>query len=41
MEHMLDIVEQLSSRVSLYRLRCNMDPEAAVAAYQGMGGKEV
>lgn len=32
----LKLIEQLCSAVPLYRLSCNMDPEAALVAYQGM-----
>lgn len=33
---MLGLIEGLLSRVGLYRLGCNMDPEAAIVAYEGM-----
>jgi len=32
----LKLIESLSGSVALYRLTCNMDPEAALVAYQGM-----
>jgi len=32
----LDLVDQLSSQVSFYRMHCNMDPDAAVVAYEAM-----
>lgn len=32
----LKLIEKLSGSVALYRLTCNMDPEAALVAYQGM-----
>lgn len=32
----LALVDQLGSRVPLYRLECNMNPEAALVAYRGM-----
>lgn len=32
----LELLERLGNRVRLYRLGCNMDPEAALVAYQGM-----
>ncbi len=33
----LQLVEALSQGVALYRLECNMDPQAAVTACRGMG----
>ena len=35
---MLQVINKLSSRVRFYRLRCNMDPEAAQIAYKEMLG---
>lgn len=32
----LALVDQLGSSVPLYRLECNMNPEAALVAYRGM-----
>lgn len=32
----LDLLDKLSSRVDFYRMHCNMDPEAAVMAYETM-----
>ncbi len=32
----LDLLEELSKRVRLYRLGCNMDPAAALVSYKGM-----
>lgn len=32
----LDLIIRLSNRVTLYRLGCNMDPEAAEVSYKGM-----
>ena len=32
----LTLLERLSRKVKLYRLGCNMEPEAAIKAYQGM-----
>ena len=32
----MGLVDQLASGVDLYRLRCNMEPEAAQTAFQGM-----
>jgi hypothetical protein len=36
----LELLNKLSNSTGLYRLGCNMDPEAAVVAYNGMNGKE-
>lgn len=33
---LLGLLEKMAQRVGLYRLGCNMDPEAAAVAYQGM-----
>lgn len=35
---LFDILDKLTKRVQLYRLGCNMDPQAAVVAYEGMKG---
>ena len=32
----LQLLDRLASSVKLYRLGCNMDPEAAIVSYQGM-----
>ena len=32
----LDLLKALTERVALYRLGCNMDPEAAIVSYEGM-----
>lgn len=32
----LELLDQMSNHIKLYRLGCNMDPEAALVAYQGM-----
>lgn len=32
----IDLLIQMTKQVSLYRLGCNMDPEAAVVSYEGM-----
>ena len=32
----MDLLKQLTDRVELYRLGCNMDPEAAIVSYEGM-----
>ena len=36
MPAVLALLERLSKNVKLYRLGCNMEPEAAKIAYQGM-----
>lgn len=36
----LELLNKLSESTGLYRLGCNMDPEAAMVAYQGMNRKE-
>lgn len=36
MAKVLALVDKLGDSVSLYRLGCNMEPEAAVVAYEGM-----
>ena len=38
MEKTMELVKRLGERVKLYRLQCNMDPEAALTAYNGMRG---
>lgn len=35
---LLERVDQLVSLVSIWKLRCNMDPQAAIVAYEGMKG---
>ena len=35
---LFDILDNLTKRVQLYRLGCNMDPQAAIVAYEGMKG---
>ena len=37
----LNLLAKLSENTGLYRLGCNMDPEAAMVAYQGMNRKDV
>ena len=39
-ERILPLVERLADRVPIYRLRCNMEPEAAEVAWEGMHGKD-
>lgn len=34
----LDILESISQKTAFYRMKCNMDPEAAQIAYQTMSG---
>lgn len=34
----LDILENIANKVAFYRLKCNMDPEAAMISYQTMSG---
>ena len=36
----LELLRKIAERTGLYRLGCNMDPEAAVVAYNGMNRKE-
>ena len=36
MSKYLSIIDGLSKEVSFYRLKCNMEPDAALVAYQGM-----
>lgn len=38
----MELIKKLGSSVSLYRLKCNMDPEAARVAYEGLfwGGED-
>lgn len=38
---LLDTVDQLMKKTRFYRLECNMDPEAALVAYNGMHRKDV
>lgn len=40
MVKLLGLLEKLSQKTGLYRLGCNLDPNAATVAYQGMNGKE-
>ena len=34
----LDLLEKIADKIAFYRLKCNMDPEAAVISYQAMSG---
>lgn len=36
---LMDYLEQIIDKTNLYRLGCNMDPEAALVAYGGMNGE--
>lgn len=36
----LYLLDKLSTRTGLYRLGCNMNPEAAIVAYEGMNRKD-
>ena len=39
MKNVLYCVDKIVNSIPLYRLKCNMDDEAAVVAYQGMNGE--
>ncbi len=41
MPKILTLLDKLSKRTGLYRLGCNMDPEAALVSYNGMNRKEM
>ena len=40
LRHTMDLIGQMAAHVGVYRLGCNMDPDAAVVASRGMGGKD-
>ena len=40
MSKLLRLLEKMSQKTGLYRLGCNLDPNAAMVAYEGMNGKE-
>lgn len=40
MAKLLRLLQKLSEKTGLYRLGCNLDPQAAVVAYEGMNRKE-
>lgn len=40
LSQVLSIIDELTKQVMFYRLRCNMEPEAAFVAYEGMQRKE-
>ena len=35
----LELLENLANKTAFYRMRCNMEPEAAVISYQAMSGR--
>jgi hypothetical protein len=35
----MELLDKLSGRVSFYRLRCNMEPEAAAVSYEAMANR--
>lgn len=39
-EKMMDLVVSLMSEVPVWKLRCNMDPEAAIVSYEAMSGEK-
>jgi hypothetical protein len=36
----MELLDKLSGRVSFYRLRCNMEPEAAAVSYEAMANRK-
>ena len=36
----MDLIDALASKVPVYRMQCNLDPQAAMVAYRGMSGNE-
>lgn len=40
MVKLMRLLDELSNKTGLYRLGCNLDPHAALVAYEGMNGKE-
>ena len=40
MVKLLQLLQQLTKKTGLYRLGCNLDPKAAMVAYEGMNRKE-
>ena len=38
MTQTMALVQALTKRVKFYELACNMDPDAARVAFEGMGG---
>jgi len=41
MANLLELLDQLLSRVPVWKMECNMEPEAAQVSYHAMSGKEV
>ena len=37
---LLEMLDKLMSQVPVWKLRCNMEPEAAIVAYEAMSGKK-
>ena len=37
----LELLDGLCSKTAFYRLHCNMDPEAAIVAYEAMSGNKL
>lgn len=35
----LELIDRLAAKVAFFRLECNMEPEAAIVAYEAMSGK--
>lgn len=38
---LLELLDKLITQVPIWKLKCNMEPEAAVVAYEAMSGKKV
>ena len=39
-EKVLDLLDKLMTQVPIWKLKCNMEPEAAIVAYEAMSGKK-
>lgn len=37
---LLDLLDKLMTQVPIWKLKCNMEPEAAIVAYEAMSGKK-
>ena len=37
----LGTLEKMTGRIKVWKLKCNMDPEAAVVSYEGMSGRKL
>ena len=37
---LLDLLDKLITQVPIWKLKCNMDPEAAIVAYEAMSGEK-